>query len=85
MPEPLHIYPEPTVDEILSDEIVQAMMAADRVDRTALKAMLAKVAQEPTTDARNQPSDKLTNIAGTGGWEAHDSGVTRSSLSGSPG
>jgi hypothetical protein len=80
MKNPPYSFPEPTVDEILSDEIVQAMMAADRVEGVALKAMLAKVAQNLTTDTRSQPSDELANIAGVGGWKAHASGVTRSSL-----
>jgi|RhiMethySRZTD1v2_1073278.scaffolds.fasta_scaffold57256_6 hypothetical protein len=59
MKEPLRIEREPTVDEILSDEIVQAMMAADRVDRHALAAMLAEVARGLSMDARRGlPSGK---------------------------
>jgi hypothetical protein len=38
-------FPEPTLREILSDEIVEAMMKADRVDRHELEAMLAEVAR----------------------------------------
>jgi hypothetical protein len=54
MREPLHVNAELTVDEMLSDEIVQAMMAADRVDRYALEAMLAEVAQSLSADARRR-------------------------------
>jgi hypothetical protein len=52
MKEPLRADPEPTVDEMLSDEIVLALMAADRVDRHALAAMLAEVAQTLRTGGR---------------------------------
>jgi hypothetical protein len=80
MNEPLHA--EPTVDEILSDEIVQAMMAADRVDRDALRAMLTMVAQNLTMGACSQPPDKLVDVAA--GWQ--ETGVTGSSIGGgSPG
>ena len=37
--------PEPTLNEMLSDPIVEAMMQADRVDRHALEALLSEVAQ----------------------------------------
>jgi hypothetical protein len=37
--------PEPTLTEILSDPIVEAMVEADRVDRHALQAMLREVAR----------------------------------------
>ena len=37
-------YLEPTLEELLSEEITQALMAADRVDGDALVAMLAEVA-----------------------------------------
>ena len=37
---------EPTLDEILSDPIVEAVMRADCVDRNALEAMLQTIAQE---------------------------------------
>jgi len=36
---------EPTLDEILSDPIVEAVMQADAVDPKALRALLDKVAQ----------------------------------------
>jgi hypothetical protein len=55
---PSHFYSEPTLDEILSDEIVRAMMAADRVDRHVLATMLAKVAQDLSEGARRQPSNQ---------------------------
>ena len=45
MKDPLSPFHEPTLQEILSEEIVEAMMAADRVDRSELEAMLAEVAQ----------------------------------------
>ena len=35
---------EPTLEELLSEEITQAVMAADRVDIDALVAMMAEVA-----------------------------------------
>jgi hypothetical protein len=37
-------YLEPTLEELLSEEITQALMAADRVDGDALVAMLMEVA-----------------------------------------
>jgi hypothetical protein len=36
---------EPTLNDMLSDPIVEAMMQADRVDRRALQALLREVAQ----------------------------------------
>ena len=42
--EALSAYREPTLKELLSDEITQAVMAADRVDTEALAALLAEVA-----------------------------------------
>jgi hypothetical protein len=39
------IYREPTLDEILSDPIVTALMQADSVDRRELRAMLRHVAE----------------------------------------
>jgi hypothetical protein len=38
-------YREPTLDEILSDSIVEAMMRADSVDPDELGAMLGQVAR----------------------------------------
>jgi hypothetical protein len=35
----------PTLNDMLSDPIVEAMMQADRVDRRALQALLREVAQ----------------------------------------
>jgi hypothetical protein len=37
---------EPTLEEALTDEVVQAMMKADRVDPVWLRALLASVARE---------------------------------------
>jgi hypothetical protein len=36
---------DPTLNDMLSDPIVEAMMQADRVDRRALQALLREVAQ----------------------------------------
>jgi hypothetical protein len=36
---------EPTLEEILSEEITEAIMKADRVDRYELEAMLTRVAR----------------------------------------
>jgi hypothetical protein len=36
-------YPEPTLDEMLSDSIIQAVMAADHVDPRTLRATLRQV------------------------------------------
>ncbi len=36
---------EPTLDEILSDPIVRALMEADGVDRQELEAMLSRIAR----------------------------------------
>jgi hypothetical protein len=45
---------DPTLEEILSDSIVAAVMAADGVDRLQLRAMLSEIAH------------KLGTIPGTG-------------------
>jgi hypothetical protein len=37
--------PEPSIAEMLSDSIVQAMMQADGVDRAGLETMLHRVAK----------------------------------------
>ena len=37
---------EPTLDEILSDPIVEAVMRADTVDRAALEDLLQNIAQK---------------------------------------
>jgi len=50
---------EPTLDEILSDPIVEAVMRADSVDRNALEVMLQTIAQE------RQASD-LARLAASG-------------------
>jgi hypothetical protein len=47
---------EPTLKEILSEEIVEAVMAADRVNRYELEAMLTEVAQNLGRDAPLRPS-----------------------------
>jgi hypothetical protein len=66
MKEPLHVNAELTVDEMLCDEIVQAMMAADRVDRYALEAMLAEVAQTlGASRCRRLPSGSWINASGS--------------------
>jgi hypothetical protein len=44
---------EPTLDEILSDPIVEAVMRADSVDRTALEDMLQTIAQERQASRRD--------------------------------
>jgi hypothetical protein len=36
-------YPEPTLDEMLSDTVIKAMMDADAIDSDELKAMLRRV------------------------------------------
>jgi hypothetical protein len=38
-------YREPTLDELLSDPIVSALMQADSVDRRELRAMLRNIAE----------------------------------------
>jgi hypothetical protein len=43
---------EPSIAEMLSDSIVIAMMAADRVDPIALEAELRGLAQGATADRR---------------------------------
>jgi len=37
-------YREPTLNEILSDGVIESLMKADRVDRVDLEAMLRQVA-----------------------------------------
>jgi hypothetical protein len=44
-------YPEPTLEEILSDPIVTAVMQADAVDADALGAMLGRIARTLRTAA----------------------------------
>ncbi len=42
---------EPTLKEILSEEITEAMMQADGVDRYELETMLTQVARTPARGA----------------------------------
>jgi len=46
--------PELTLDEVLSDSIVQAVMAADGVDPHELKATLREIAKTRTRLARDR-------------------------------
>jgi hypothetical protein len=57
---------EPTLDEILSDSIAEAVMRADSVDRNALDAMLRDIAQ-------HIQASHLTRLAAgrRGGQQAH--------------
>jgi hypothetical protein len=55
---------EPTLEEILADEIVGAMMAADRVDRHELEAMLTEVARNRDHGAPLQPSGEPVDAGG---------------------
>jgi hypothetical protein len=41
---------EPTLEEALSDDLVQTMMKADRVDATWLRALLGNVARQQGLD-----------------------------------
>jgi hypothetical protein len=41
---------EPNLEEALSDDLVQAMMKADRVDATWLRALLGNVARQQGLD-----------------------------------
>jgi hypothetical protein len=50
---------EPTLKEILSDAIVEAMMEADRVDPYELEAMLTEVARNREHGMPFQPSGEL--------------------------
>ncbi len=45
-------YPVPTAQELLSDPIIRAVMAADAVDENQLRALLAEMSrqQAPKTD-----------------------------------
>jgi hypothetical protein len=47
---------EPTLEEILSDSIVRAVMDTDRVNPHELKAMLGRVAQRLRTARRGDES-----------------------------
>jgi hypothetical protein len=47
---------EPTLEEILSDSIVRAVMDTDRVNPHELKAMLRRVAQRLRTARRGDES-----------------------------
>ena len=49
---------EPTLEEALADDLVQAMMKADHVDPTWLRALLGSV-------ARNQGLDRPTITGGS--------------------
>ena len=53
---------EPTLDEILSDSIVDAVMRADAVDRRELGAMLGQIAQTlraATPSGKRQLEERL--------------------------
>ena len=50
----LHYWSEPSLAETLSDPVVQAVMAADAVDPTALDALLREVAHK--VEPRLHPS-----------------------------
>jgi hypothetical protein len=53
--EPSGAYSEPTLDEMLSDSIVGAVMQADGVNPDKLKAMLNRIAGELQARARLAP------------------------------
>jgi hypothetical protein len=58
MKDQLNAWREPTLEEILSDEIVRALMAADGVDQHEIQAMLTEVARKLGQGAPLRPSDK---------------------------
>ena len=47
---------EPTLEEALSDDVVQAMMKADHVDPIWLRALLASVAHKQGLDRPTNPA-----------------------------
>jgi len=49
------LYREPTLDEMLSDSIIQAVMAADGVDPQTVRATLREVCRARTTPVWQQP------------------------------
>ena len=49
-------YPEPTLDEILSDSIIQAVMAADHVDPRTVRATLRQVSNARLPHPARLPS-----------------------------
>jgi hypothetical protein len=54
--------PEISIDEMLTDSIVRALMAADSVDPKELKALLRSIARHLRSRASefgNQPTTKL--------------------------
>jgi hypothetical protein len=64
--EPLDQYPEPTLEEILSDPIVEALMEADGINRFELEAMLTAVSQtlhgvplQPSAEFMDAPGDTV--------------------------
>jgi len=44
---------EPSIDDLLSDPIIRAMMAADRVDPDKLRDLLRSVAERLRASGRN--------------------------------
>jgi len=48
----LHYWSEPSLADVLSDPVVQAVMAADAVDLAALSAMLREAARKVEPDSR---------------------------------
>jgi hypothetical protein len=62
--------PEPTLDEILSDPIVTALMQADSVDPRQLDRMLKRIAEELTHDDRDtRGGGVLTGTGAAAGME----------------
>ena len=56
----LHYWSEPSLADVLSDPVVQAIMAADAVDPDALSALLRKAARKLEPDPR--PSRSACNF-----------------------
>ena len=60
-------YREPTLDEILSDSIVEAVMQADAVDPDELGVMLGQIARTLRAAVAGQASVSLRNGCSSGG------------------
>ena len=53
-------FDEPGMDDVLSDPLIQSVMAADGVDRDELQTMLSEVAEE----IGRRPSGKRKSLFG---------------------
>jgi hypothetical protein len=54
---------EPTLKEVLSDPVVLALMARDKVDRASLNALARKVSRRPGGSSAAKPQPRRDDAA----------------------